>query len=230
MNCWSPGSSGAAWPLGVGTGVCTLRAAMDSVRPSVRRRKSAAERRQQRDRAAARAVGRLLAGFESIASHRGCRLSRVGTHVLAALQAVMGQPAVRHEVPSAESAVDGSAGASPAPCGPPRDEGVPVVVQGGGAALHVPHLGLSAGQGGQGQDVRGVEAGSASLHFHARLRARVRVEPSSSAGTVGFLQVGDGVRGVRRGRWVELRSGGFRGGFVLAQFADGEVVLADVPD
>ena len=65
--------------------------------------------------------------------------------------------------------------------------------------------------------------------FHIRLRARVRAEPSPAAEAVGFLEVGECVRGVRHGRWVELRSTAFSGGFVLGQFADGEMVLTEEP-
>ena len=64
--------------------------------------------------------------------------------------------------------------------------------------------------------------------FRVLLRARVRSGPFSAAGTVGFLQVGDGVRGLRRGRWVELHSV-LSGGFVLGHFTDGETVLSEEP-
>ena len=58
-----------------------------------RRRKTAMERRQQRARAEARGLARLLRGFRSIDGHRGCQLSRVGARVLEALQAEARQPA-----------------------------------------------------------------------------------------------------------------------------------------
>ena len=52
-----------------------------------RRRKSAAERRAQADRAEARTVCRLLKGLLSIEAHRGGQLSRAGRALLSSLQA-----------------------------------------------------------------------------------------------------------------------------------------------
>ena len=51
-----------------------------------RRRKTACERRQQRQRAEARLAQRLLRGLSSLKVHRGCALTRLGRELLGALQ------------------------------------------------------------------------------------------------------------------------------------------------
>ena len=52
----------------------------------VRRKKTAVERRDQRHRAEARVLQRMLKGFGDVASHRGGRLSRLGEALRVALQ------------------------------------------------------------------------------------------------------------------------------------------------
>ena len=52
----------------------------------VRRKKSALERRQQRMRAEARLMQKLLLGFHELSSHRGCQLSMLGSALQVALR------------------------------------------------------------------------------------------------------------------------------------------------
>lgn len=56
-----------------------------------RRRKTAAERREQRVRAEARLVARLLGAFSGVAAHRGNAHTRLGRALAAALQAPGGR-------------------------------------------------------------------------------------------------------------------------------------------
>ena len=51
-----------------------------------RRKKTAAERRAQRLRAEARCAQRLLRGFDDLVAHRGCRPTRLGLALQAALR------------------------------------------------------------------------------------------------------------------------------------------------
>jgi len=60
----------------------------DAAKPNwaeLRPRRSGAARRAQAERAGARAVQRLLKGFEELTAHRGCQPSRLGTALGAAL-------------------------------------------------------------------------------------------------------------------------------------------------
>ena len=60
---------------------------MDAAAPGARPRRSAAARREQRDRAMSRAVQLFVKGFEALDSHRGCRSSRMGHALYRALRA-----------------------------------------------------------------------------------------------------------------------------------------------
>ena len=57
-----------------------------------------------------------------------------------------------------------------------------------------------------------------------RLRARIRELPSLTAGTRGFVEIGETVTGVRAGRWLQVLQPPF--GFVLVAHDDGEAILA----
>ena len=61
-----------------------------------RHKKTASERREQRLRAEARMACRLMRGLEQVHAHRGCKLSRVGVALraaLAGLEATQPEPA-----------------------------------------------------------------------------------------------------------------------------------------
>ena len=83
-----------------------------------RPRRSAAERRLQALRAQGRMVQKLLASFEALSSHRGCRTSRLGSALSAALRkpADLAQrtPSVS-PCPSAASSQPAAALVAPAP-------------------------------------------------------------------------------------------------------------------
>ena len=61
----------------------------------IRRRKTAAERREQRQRSDGRFVVRLLRSLDGVAAHRGNSLGRVGLAMQQALGSVVGSGSVR---------------------------------------------------------------------------------------------------------------------------------------
>ena len=128
-------------------------------------------RRERRKRAEARLRLQLVRDGVALAGHRGGpveNLTSSNAGVLAEIAAI--RTTVAHLVARLDALIGSSGGMSagtvlsPRPCGPPREDVVPVVVQGGGAALSAaPHLGLSAGQGGQGRGAAGTETGDSGI-------------------------------------------------------------------
>ena len=119
-------------------------------------------RRERRKRAEARLRLQLVRDGVALAGHRGGpveNLTSSNAGVLAEIAAI--RTTVAHLVARLDALIGSSGGMSagtvlsPRPCGPP---------QGGGAALSAaPHLGLSAGQGGQGRGAAGTETGDSGI-------------------------------------------------------------------
>ena len=172
----------------------------------VRRRKTAAERRAQRQRSDARLVSRLIAGLSSIRGHRGCALSQVGAHLLAGLRSVQSVPM---------------------PSGPHVDHGMhgkfaeaAATTEPGESVTDMPASG--AGADGASSFVGNWEP----LPHHVLLRTRVRLEPDNRADTLRFEEVGSVVYGLRCGEWLAIVP---QPGHIRCCFEDGERILKPVP-
>ena len=74
--------------------------------PPPRRRKTARERHEQRLRAEARTVSRLVAGLCGVAQHRGSTLTSVGAALLAQLQCIPAAPSRSERAATAEAGAD----------------------------------------------------------------------------------------------------------------------------
>ena len=181
-------------------------------------------RRERRRRAEARLRLQLVRDGAALAGHRGgpaagAMPSRPDvSSEIAAIRASLASLASR-----LDTLLRSSVGTATEhePCGPLRGEGVPDVVQGGGAMLsEAPRLGLSAGQGGQGHAAVATTNAQADAYISsaapAAKRAKssgqnasskwevlpfrspqyIHVSPSFSAATTSTLQFGEVLEGI----------------------------------
>ena len=193
-----------------------------------RRRKTAAERREQRLRSDARAMNRWLRAFREASQHRGGRpLSAIATAVMAALELRTAKAPAGGEV----SSWDLSRRVPLAPAGSP-----PTSAAGGPVAIEVEESPEKEAPIEDTQQV--VRPPSLPLHAptesrRAVQRARLRVAPSLAAETNGFLEVGHVAIGspivVDGMRWFAIRrEAGQPVSYALERYADGEHILEPV--